>query len=119
MSYLPAVCHPSSARLPVLRASIGFFSALQDIAQSVWAQGWSDAQRLRETGSVLKTRTSRGAWHTCLAMVYTLGGRTQSQWELIQITWVSACFSDHGVVMVINEEDFLELGPCLLPFLKT
>lgn len=45
MSYLPAVRHPSSACLPVLRASIGFFSALWDIAHSVWAQGWSDAQR--------------------------------------------------------------------------
>lgn len=45
MSYLPAVCDPSSACLPVLRASTDFFSALQDIAQDVWAQGWSDAQR--------------------------------------------------------------------------
>lgn len=43
-----------------------------------------------------------------------LGGRAQDQCELVQITWVNACFCDHWVVMVINEEVFPERGPVFL-----
>lgn len=112
MSYLPAVCDPSSACLPVLRASTGFFSALQDIAQDVWAQGWSNAQRAvycEKLAVFLRLGQAE------LPSMPLLGGRAPNQWELVQITWVKAYFGDHRVVMVINEEVFLERGPVFLP----
>lgn len=37
VSHLPTICDPSSACLPLLRACIGCFSALQDRARDAWA----------------------------------------------------------------------------------